>query len=881
MKTFDGYKKRNLTDKDYALLAGGGHKALDTLFSALSSDTTNAIKITVGGTQKSITTSTLKTSLGLGSNAYTSTAYLPLAGGTMTGALNFKNGTWNLMGDDAYIGDCNVAGMIGIKGANAATPGFALYNNSGTLLGKLYASNDTLNWSGGTIAATIFSGNATSAECLNNYTISNPNIQALKDNKVKWFAQINTSSGYAGNNYGFPVANHANGILYLGTHPGKYGHQLGFSSNGNIYHRYQDGSDFPETANGGSWSVLLTSTNYASTLDKRYYTETEADNRFVNVTGDTMTGLLTTTSGSSHSGIKVGNTYINAINGDLIFQNNSAIRFGGDSWDYNVWAGLKYIHSSKIIYLGLADNSAFTANSAQSGGKLYLPGITNIYTGNGTNLVWHAGNDGSGSGLDADMIDGYHATSLWRSDGGTWNPSANITMTPNSNNQEWSFDFRNKRSYTGSFFQIWDESKSTLLKVHADSGKVSAPYGFVGDLEGYSKFLLVHDVRGAIRTPNYFNSYRVTSWFNDTGTPSADWHSGIHMKGWTNGYTSWELCSYSSTGTANNYNLYFRSGNNTTWGSWKIILDSSNYTSYCATYNHTHTYNVNDSWLRKYNDDNYFKCYGNSRSMVFRTDGTTGYSDCGGYPFVFNYGGDSSAYRKMLISTGGDIWGSGIGWVSTIKSTADGALQRSGGTMSGKITSSFRSDTWINSVNNSVITLTDDNSTYGGWICGPTRNGRIAISSYSANDDNLYIGYAERGKTANAFTRFTSWNGANGNWTTAGSFYANSDIRYKTVKNYLNISVEMFAYLPIFNYIWNNKNDDIIHIGSSAQAVEQVIPELVTEDSIGFKSLDYSILGTIAGITACKELVKHEDELQKLKARILELENKLSNYEKC
>ena len=93
MKTFDGYKKRNLTDKDYALLAGGGHKALDTLFSALSSDTTNAIKITVGGAEKSISTSTLKTSLGLGSNAYTSTAYLPLAGGTMTGALTIKGVT--------------------------------------------------------------------------------------------------------------------------------------------------------------------------------------------------------------------------------------------------------------------------------------------------------------------------------------------------------------------------------------------------------------------------------------------------------------------------------------------------------------------------------------------------------------------------------------------------------------------------------------------------------------------------------------------------------------------------------------------------------------------------------------------------------------------
>lgn len=88
---------------------------------------------------------------------------LPLAGGTMTGALNFKNGTWNLMGDDAYIGDCNVAGMIGVKGANAATPGFALYNNSGTLLGKLYASGNTLVWDGGTIQTTTFSGNASTA----------------------------------------------------------------------------------------------------------------------------------------------------------------------------------------------------------------------------------------------------------------------------------------------------------------------------------------------------------------------------------------------------------------------------------------------------------------------------------------------------------------------------------------------------------------------------------------------------------------------------------------------------------------------------------------------------------------------------------------------
>lgn len=86
----------------------------------------------------------------LNSSNYTNfldSVYLKKSGGTMTGALNFANNTWNKVGDDAYMGDCNVAGMIGIKGSNAATPGFAMYNDGGTLLGKLYASGTSLYWS--------------------------------------------------------------------------------------------------------------------------------------------------------------------------------------------------------------------------------------------------------------------------------------------------------------------------------------------------------------------------------------------------------------------------------------------------------------------------------------------------------------------------------------------------------------------------------------------------------------------------------------------------------------------------------------------------------------------------------------------------------------
>ena len=52
---------------------------------------------------------------------------LPKSGGTMTGALNFANSTWNTVGDDSYMGDHDISGTFCIKGANGET-GIALVN---------------------------------------------------------------------------------------------------------------------------------------------------------------------------------------------------------------------------------------------------------------------------------------------------------------------------------------------------------------------------------------------------------------------------------------------------------------------------------------------------------------------------------------------------------------------------------------------------------------------------------------------------------------------------------------------------------------------------------------------------------------------------------
>ena len=85
--------------------------------------------------------------------------------------------------------------------------------------------------------------------------------------------------------------------------------------------------------------------------------------------------------------------------------------------------------------------------------------------------------------LNADTVDNYHASQLWRSDGATWNPQANVSLNAAANGDEWSFDIR-RNGHTGCYWHVWDSDKSTLLKVNADDGEVSAPYGFVGNLSG-------------------------------------------------------------------------------------------------------------------------------------------------------------------------------------------------------------------------------------------------------------------------------------------------------------------------------------------------------------------------------------------------------------
>ena len=53
-------------------------------------------------------------------------------------------------------------------------------------------------------------------------------------------------------------------------------------------------------------------------------------------------------------------------------------------------------------------------NITTPGNLVLLPGGGNLYKGNINNVIWHAGNDGANSGLDADLLDGVHVSQLCR-----------------------------------------------------------------------------------------------------------------------------------------------------------------------------------------------------------------------------------------------------------------------------------------------------------------------------------------------------------------------------------------------------------------------------------------------------------------------------------
>lgn len=192
-------------------------------------------------------------------------------------------------------------------------------------------------------------------------------------------------------------------LLVIGSIDGASNHQLAFTGDNRMFIRCAYGTS--NNYNTKDWAtVALTSDNVASAT-KLAAARTIWGQSF-DGTGNVNGTIYINNSNSSNGAIRLNNDIsanarISAIDDQVIFNTGNAIRFGETSWDWNQWAGLKYNHSNKTIYLGIADGSTFNANTPQLDGTLRLAGIKTIIPnagarigGNGSLYLGDANNSG-------------------------------------------------------------------------------------------------------------------------------------------------------------------------------------------------------------------------------------------------------------------------------------------------------------------------------------------------------------------------------------------------------------------------------------------------------------------------------------------------------
>ena len=192
-------------------------------------------------------------------------------------------------------------------------------------------------------------------------------------------------------------------LLVIGSIDGASNHQLAFTGDNRMFIRCAYGTS--NNYNTKDWAtVALTSDNVASAT-KLAAARTIWGQSF-DGTGNVNGTIYINNNNSSNGAIRLNNDIsanarISAIDDQVIFNTGNAIRFGETAWDWNQWAGLKYNHSSKTISLGIADGTAFNANTPQLDGTLRLAGIKTIIPnagarigGNGSLYLGDANNSG-------------------------------------------------------------------------------------------------------------------------------------------------------------------------------------------------------------------------------------------------------------------------------------------------------------------------------------------------------------------------------------------------------------------------------------------------------------------------------------------------------
>lgn len=563
------------------------------------------------------------------------------------------------------------------------------------------------------------------------------------------------------------------------------------------------------------------------------YTKTDADGKYVLKAGDTMTGKLLFNANSS-----IDLVYIPRTKSAISFNNAGSNRIG-----------INFTDGDGNLRIAKTDIN-----------QDWVSGDVNILLGSNNYKVWHAGNDGSGSGLDADLLDGYHYYSFESYhvvsidttglDNNTWYP---VTMDV-------------------------DNSLQTRIRVQ---GNTYAPGSWNSRKDKRMSLILDYTVNGS--SWGWTSARRVINEIQDgTGAQGAHCIGGLGQL--TNSSTEYV---YVRGGAV--YDFYVDRFTNP-------VLRTSTYTIYDQSVSPKTSYSDVNRTNALLTDNVASATKLQTPRYIFSKpfDGTNNVT--GGAKFLNicietdNNGNDSgrideinnynSALCLQYVSPnnliccmgGGNV---GIGSLSTSgkKLYVNGDIGVSG-------TIYFQVMSGGNE-RNLLFQQMADNDLFRIRCGGPSNQGWVEIATANDGTEPIYV-RQYTGAFASVTRTLTLLDGSGnticpGNLLTNGGITMYSDLRKKNVLNSIIVPLDVMANADLFDYTFKTDEKCKVRAGTSAQYWNVFLPQVTDTDNEGFFTMSYDVLATTCVLSIAKHFQRfliedfnnHETRIE-----FLERENK-------
>ena len=633
-----------------------------------------------------------------------------------------------------------------------------------------------------------------------------------------------------------------------------------------------------------SWRMLLDEVNYL------HYT----DNRYVNKAGDTMTGTLLMSNDSDIYGRSSANSDAAYIIGyrdatisgivmhDISAANNTkALYIQTNGYDAPSDTGGLAITNDCVTAFGSGDNgSVFRVLNEDDVnlGALFNVAKDGTLTRLG-NRIWDAGNDGSGSGLDADLLDGYHYYSFESYhkvsidttglDNNTWYP---VTMSIGNSLQtrirvqgntyapgSWNGREDKRMSlildYTvnGSLWG-WTSARRVINEIQDGAGAQGAHcIGGLGQLT-HSSTEYVYVRGGAVYdfyVDRFTNPVLRTSTYT-IGDQSVSPQTSYSDVNRTNALLTDNVYSATKLQTPRYiFGKPFDGTGNVTGGAKfaNICIETDN--------------NGNDdseriSEINNYNSILYLQHVSPNNLICCMGGGNVG------------IGSLSTSGKKLYVN--GDIGVSGTIYFETLSAGNERDL---------------------------LYQQMADNDLFRIRCGGPSNQGWVEIATADDGTEPIYV-RQYTGKFASITRTLTLLDGS-GNTHVPGNFYATgevaagsaSDLRLKEIQKRPSYANRLLKMGLVRDYYFNDlaksrdvrKVDNDLHTGMIYQDVLPVLSSMCGVDDDGYGKLNYikpDFICTIAGATQDNtiELIKVNTRMSKLETAIRHLKRKINKLER-